>query len=60
MKRRTKRAFFDGHEQENVVEYRKTFLEEIKSLLPYFVEFQNDGIILPKKYPENCAVGGPN
>ena len=30
----------------------------MKSLLPYFVEFSNDGSMLPKTYPENCAVGG--
>ena len=34
-----KGVFFDSHEREDVVEYRETFLSEIKSLLPYFVEF---------------------
>lgn len=43
-----------------MVEYQKFFLEEIKLLLPYFVEFEEDGKILPKKYPSNCAVGGPD
>ncbi len=38
----------------------KFFLEEIKLLLPYFVEFEEDGKILPKKYPSNFAVGGPD
>ena len=52
--------FFDGHEREDVMKYQETFLEEMKSLLPYFVEFQDDGIILPQEYPENYAVGGPN
>ena len=55
-----KGVFFDGHEREDVVEYWKTFLEEMKSLLSYFVQFQDDGTILPKEYPEDCAVGGPN
>ena len=55
-----KGVFFDGHEREDVAGYRETFLEEMKSLLPYFVEFQDDGTILPKEYPEDCAVGGPN
>ena len=55
-----KGVFFDGHEREDVVEYRETFLDEIKALLPYFVEFNEDGSILPKVYPEDCAVGGPN
>ncbi len=30
----------------------------MKALLPYFVEFKEDGTILPKEYPEDCAVGG--
>ena len=52
--------FFDGYEREDVVEYRETFLSEMKSFLPYFVEFSDDGSILPKVYPDNCAVGGSN
>ncbi len=50
--------FFDGYEREDVVEYRETFLSEMKSLLPYFVEFSDDGSILPKVYPNDCEVGG--
>ena len=50
--------FFDGHEQENIVEYRKIFLEEIKLFLSYYVGFKEDGKILPKEYPSDCAVGG--
>ena len=55
-----KGVFFDGHEREDVVEYRETFLEEMKALSPYFVEFGEDGSILPKEYPEDCEVGGSN
>ena len=55
-----KEVFFDGHKREDVVEYREIFLREMKSLLPYFVEFKEDGTILPKEYPDDCAVGGPN
>lgn len=55
-----KGVFFDGHEREDVVEYREIFLDEMKALLPYFVEFSEDGSILPKDYSEDCAVGGPN
>lgn len=55
-----KGVFFDRHEREDVVEYRETFLSEIKSLLPYFLEFSNDGSILPKVYPADCVVGGSN
>ena len=55
-----KEVFFDGHEQKDVVEYRETFLDEMKLLLPYFVEFSDDGSILPKTYSEDCALGGPS
>ncbi len=50
--------FFDGHEREDVIEYRETFLTEMKSLLPYFVEFFEYGTILPKEYPDDCTVIG--
>ena len=43
-----KEVFFDGHEREDVIEYRKTFLNEMKSLLPYFVEFFENGTMVPK------------
>ena len=43
-----------------MVEYKETFLNKIKALLPYFVKFSEDGLILPKDYPKDCAVGGPN
>ena len=32
----------------------------MKSLLPYFFEFQDDDTILPKEFLEDCIVGGPN
>ncbi len=40
-----------------MLEYRKTFLSEMKSLLPYFVEFFDNGSILPKVYLDDYAVG---
>lgn len=43
-----------------MVEYRETFLKEMKLLLPYLVEFREDGIMIPKEYPDNCTVGGLN
>ena len=52
-----KRVFFDEHKWEDVREYREIFLEEIKSLLPHFVEFEEDGKILPKEYSSDCAIG---
>ena len=39
-----------------MVEYKKTFLSEKKSLLPYFAEFFDYGSILPKVYPGDYAV----
>ena len=43
-----------------MIEYRETFLNKMKSLLPYFVKFSDDGSMLSKAYPENCVVGGPD
>ena len=54
-----KGVFFDGHEREDVVEYRKDFLRIVHDLLPYMVEFNSDGAIIPKEYPEDCRIGGP-
>lgn len=50
--------FFYRHKQKDVIEYRKIFLSKIKSLLPYFIEFSNNGSILPKVYPNDCIVKG--
>lgn len=47
---------FYKHEREDLIEYRETFLSEMKSLLPYFVEFSDDGSPLPVVYPDDCAV----
>jgi len=55
-----KGVFLDGHEREDVVEYRKFFLETVQGLLPYMVEFNADGTIISKEYPEGCSVGGPD
>lgn len=55
-----KGVFFDGHEREDVVDYRELFLKEMKGLLPYLVEFSKDGSILPKEYLKDCTVGGPD
>ncbi len=55
-----KEVFFDGHEREDVIEYRETFLNEMKSLLPYFVEFFEDGIMVLKEYLDDYAVEGPD
>ena len=52
-----KGVFFDGHEREDVVDYRELFLDNMKALLPYLVEFKEDGFILPKEYSKDCAMG---
>lgn len=49
--------FFDGHERDDVVEYKETFLSEMKLHLPYFVEFSNNRSILPKIYLDDYIVG---
>jgi hypothetical protein len=55
-----KGIFLDGHERDDVVEYRKDFLDIIHGLLPYMVEFHENGTMKPKEYPEDCRVGGPD
>lgn len=50
--------FINRHEREDVVKYKKIFLEEIKLFLPYFVEFSEDGSIQEKNYSDNCTVAG--
>ena len=42
MERSTDKSFFDGHKREDVVEYREKFLDEMKALSSYFVEFDED------------------
>lgn len=49
--------FFDGYKEKDVIEYKKIFLSEIKSFLPFFVKFFDDRSILFKVYLNNCAVG---
>ena len=37
---------------------RVKFLQRIKELEPYLVEFDSSGKILEKSYPDDCQVGG--
>lgn len=39
-----------------MVEYRKTFLNEIKLLLSCFMEFSDNRFMLSNVYPDNYAV----
>ena len=43
-----------------MIKYQEIFPNEVISLLPYFVEFFGDGIIVLKEYPDNFTVKGPN
>lgn len=56
LKKVQKDIFFDRHEYKDLVEYKKSFLDKIKLLFLYLVEFSKDEFILPKEYPNNCAV----
>lgn len=60
MERIAKVVFFDDHKRKDVVEYRRIFLEEMKVLSSYFVEFNEDESILPKEYSEDCNVSELN
>lgn len=56
MKKIQKRVFFNEHKCENVIKYWETIFTKIKLLLPYFVEFFKDIIMVPEKYLDNYAV----
>ena len=49
-----------SHKREDVIEYREIFLNEMKSLLPYFAEFFEDDTMVPKEYPDDCVGGRPD
>ena len=52
--------FFNKYEYQDIIKYRKIFLDEKKSLLLYLVKFYKDDSIVVRKYPNNFAVGRPN
>lgn len=39
MKKSLKRDIFDGHKRKNMVEYKETFLDEMKEPFLYFIKF---------------------
>lgn len=55
-----KYVVINGHEQPNIIEDYKVFLNKIKELKPYIVKFNNNSTIKPKLYPPNCVVGSNN
>ena len=48
--------FINEYIYKNIAKYKKTFFEEMRLLLPYFVKFFKDGFILEKNYLNNCIV----
>lgn len=40
-----------------MIEDCKKFLNTIKDLEPYLVEFEEDGSMKTKNYPDDCAIG---
>jgi hypothetical protein len=51
-------VFIDGHERPDVIKSRIDFLNTLKDLEPYLVEFDEHGRILDKAYPSDCQIGG--
>lgn len=51
-------VYFDGHERPDVVDCRMKFVQQMEALKPYLVEFEADGTIKGKIYPEGCRVQG--
>lgn len=53
-----KNVFINGHKTLDVIKNRKYFLQEIKELEPYLVEFDKTGQMILKVYPSDCEVRG--
>ena len=43
-----------------MIKYRKSFVDKMKSLFLYLVEFFKDGSMLSKEYLNHCIVGNQN
>lgn len=52
--------FINEHERPDVVEDHKVFLEKMKELKPYMIDFDKNGVIKPKVYLSDCAIEGNN
>ena len=52
-----KNVFINGHKRSNVIKDRETFLETMKNLSPYLVEFDKDDNIALKSYLADCEMG---
>lgn len=53
-----KGVFYDGHKHPDVIEYCNKFLSDRDALKPYLVEFEEDCLMKPKSYHEDCTVRG--
>ncbi|KAG0123787.1 hypothetical protein HOY82DRAFT_618690 [Tuber indicum] len=53
-----KGVYIDGHEREDVVAYRERFVKVLEELWQFVVEFEDDGKMREKVYPNGCEVGG--
>lgn len=52
--------FFDRYKCEDLIKYREEFLDEIKKLLFYLIEFFEDRSMISKEYSKNCTLGRLN
>ena len=43
-----------------MIKYQKIFFKKMKSLLPYFVEFFENGRMVLKEYVDDYAIRGPD
>ena len=43
-----------------MIEDRAKFLKSMAELELYLIEFEENGVIKAKVYPENCQIGGDN
>ena len=55
-----KNIFINEHEQSNVMEDHKIFLEKMKKLKLYMVKLEKNGVIKKKIYLSDWAIHGPN
>lgn len=51
-----KYLFMNGYERFDIVEDHTHFIKKIEELKPYIVEFNENGIIMPKVYLFDCIV----
>lgn len=55
-----KDVFVNSHEQSDIVEDCTNFLNQMKELKSYIVEFSHNSAMKPKVYLSNCAIKDEN